>query len=198
MENSTENMEAQKVKSENKPHQENSSEEKVMENHTDEVPQDINEDETAADAPEAALQKEVKDWQDKYLRLYSEFENFRRRTAKERIDLINNAGEDVIKLVLPVVDDMNRAIINNEKSEDITAVKEGFKLIYNKLTKTLEQKGVSKMEALHADFDSELHEALTKIPAPEAKLKGKVVDVIEDGYLLNGKVVRFAKVVVGE
>lgn len=147
---------------------------------------------------EDKTEKELKEWQDKYMRLYSEFENFRRRTAKERLELINNAGEDTIKAILPILDDMNRAIINNEKSEDLKAVKEGFTLIQHKLSKVFESKGVKKMDALHQPFDAEIHEALTKIPAPKSKLKGKIVDVIEDGYTLNGKVVRFAKVVVGE
>lgn len=147
---------------------------------------------------EDKTEKELKEWQDKYMRLYSEFENFRRRTAKERLELINNAGEDTIKAILPILDDMNRAIVNNEKSEDLKAVKEGFTLIQHKLSKVFESKGVKKMDALHQPFDAEIHEALTKIPAPKSKLKGKIVDVIEDGYTLNGKVVRFAKVVVGE
>lgn len=144
------------------------------------------------------LENELKAANDKYLRLYSEFENFRRRTAKEKLEMISNASEGIIKDVLPILDDLGRAVKNNEDSKDLEAVKEGVKIIYQKFSKTLENKGVTKMDAHEKDFDPEYHEALTKIPAPDKKLKGKNIDVIEEGYLLNEKVVRFAKVVVGE
>ena len=135
---------------------------------------------------------------DKYLRLYSDFENFRKRTQKEKADLISNAGAGVIKDLLAVVDDFERAIKNNESSEDSSGLKEGFQLIHNKFKKILEQKGVKEMEAKGKPFDYDLHEAVTKIPAPTSDDKGKVIDVIEEGYYLNDKVLRFAKVVVGE
>lgn len=135
---------------------------------------------------------------DKYIRLYSEFDNYRRRTAREKIELITNAGEDMLKILIPVLDDFDRAIANNEKSDDINAVKEGVKLVYNKFKKTLTDKGLKEMEMNDNSFNVDLHEAITKIPAPDNDLKGKVIDVIEKGYLLNEKVIRYAKVVVGE
>ncbi|NND77651.1 MAG: nucleotide exchange factor GrpE [Flavobacteriales bacterium] len=134
---------------------------------------------------------------DKYLRLYSEFENFRKRTAKERLDLLSTAGGDVIKKMLPVLDDFDRAIKANDESEDTAALKEGFSLIRQKMFGILSQEGLKPMESLETIFDTDLHEAITQIPAPKDDLKGKVVDVIEKGYYLNEKVLRFAKVVIG-
>ncbi len=135
---------------------------------------------------------------DKYLRLYSEFDNYRKRTNKEKIELISTASAGVLKDLLGVLDDFERAIANNEKSEDLTAVKEGFGLIYNKLKSNLEAKGLKPMNAKGEAFDSELHEAIANIPAPDPSLVGKVVDDVEKGYYLNEKVIRFAKVVVGQ
>lgn len=143
------------------------------------------------------LQAEYNQLNDKYLRMYSEFENFRRRTAKERLDLMKTAGEDVFKLLLPIIDDFERARANMETAQDVPSVKEGVELIYHKLIKELQQKGLKPMEAKGEVFDSEFHEAITQIPAPTEDLKGKVVDEIEKGYFLNDKVIRFAKVVVG-
>lgn len=141
-------------------------------------------------------QDEVSEAKDKYIRLYSEFENFRRRTAKEKLELIQSASEQVVKNLLPVLDDFERA----EKAFQGTESKEleGFLLIYNKFKKVLDQTGVKPMDLqVGSDFDADLQEAITQIPAPEEKMKGKVVDVLEKGYLLNEKVIRFAKVVVG-
>jgi molecular chaperone GrpE len=135
---------------------------------------------------------------DKYLRLYSEFDNFRKRTMKEKAELYKTAGEDVIINIISIVDDFERALKATDDSEENKAHKEGLSLIFNKFKRVLEQKGVKEMEATGTDFDTDLHEALTKIPAPTADLKGKVVDVIEKGYTMNEKVIRFAKVVVGE
>ncbi len=135
---------------------------------------------------------------DKYLRLYAEFENFRRRTAKEKLELISNASGDILKEVLPILDDMERAIESNKSSEDINTVKEGFELVYNKLANTLKSKGLKPMDSKETEFDTDKHEAITKIPAPTEELKGKVVDVVEKGYYLNDKVIRYAKVVIGE
>jgi molecular chaperone GrpE len=135
---------------------------------------------------------------DKYLRLYSEFENFRRRTAKERVEMMSNAGSDMIKEVLPVLDDMERAIESNKDSDDIESIKEGFNLVHNKLFKTLEGKGLKPMNSIGEEFDPETADAIAKIPAPEKKMKGKVVDVVEKGYYLNDSILRYAKVVVGE
>eukprot|EP00746_Dinoflagellata_sp_MGD_P029976 gnl/MRDRNA2_/MRDRNA2_171032_c0_seq1.p1 gnl/MRDRNA2_/MRDRNA2_171032_c0~~gnl/MRDRNA2_/MRDRNA2_171032_c0_seq1.p1 ORF type:complete len:201 (-),score=52.43 gnl/MRDRNA2_/MRDRNA2_171032_c0_seq1:111-713(-) len=145
------------------------------------------------------LQEELSESKDKYLRLYSEFENFRRRTAKERIDLIGSATKDLIVDLLPVLDDFERAFKSlDEKSEkESTAAREGLEIIYNKFQKVLDQKGLKKIAIKAGDkFDPELQEAITQTPAGK-KLEGKVVDVIENGYSLNDKVVRYAKVVTG-
>ena len=143
-------------------------------------------------------ENEYKELHDKYIRLFSEFDNFRKRTAKEKLDLMSSAGGDVMKQMLPVVDDFERAIANNDNAEDIESIKEGFKLIHHKLMHNLTSKGLKPMESMNEVFDVNKHEALTQIPAPSEDLKGKVVDVIEKGYLLNDKVLRFAKVVVGQ
>ena len=142
-------------------------------------------------------EEELKIANEKFLRLYSEFDNFRRRTAKEKLELSQSAGVEIIKELLPVLDDFQRAIDNNEKLEDISAVKEGFKLIQHKFSHILETKGLKPMNSIGEVFDVDKHEALTQITAPSKKEKGKVLDVIEPGYLLNDKVIRFAKVVVG-
>ena len=118
--------------------------------------------------------------------------------TKEKIDIINNSTKDVLSDLLPVLDDFERAILNNEDSADATAIKEGFNLIYNKFLKTLQQKGLKSMDSKDTSFDVDLHEAITNIPAPSKNLEGKVVDVIEKGYYLNDNVLRFAKVVVGQ
>lgn len=135
---------------------------------------------------------------DKYLRLYSEYDNYRKRTNKERIELIGSASADVLKDLLPVMDDFERAILNNETAEDLDAIKEGVKLIYEKFKNTLSNKGLKALESKGKDFDSEFHEAIANVPAPDKKMVGKVVDDVEKGYLLNDKVIRYAKVVVGQ
>ena len=124
--------------------------------------------------------------------------NYRKRTAKEKIDIITNASENLLKEILPVIDDFERAIINNKEVKEAKTIKEGFELIHNKLYKTLTNQGLKPMDALHKEFDPDIHEAITKVPAPKKKLKGKIIDVIEKGYTINDKVIRFAKVVIGE
>jgi molecular chaperone GrpE len=146
----------------------------------------------------AELQAKADEYNDRYMRLYSEFDNYRKRTAKERLDLIATAGQDVFKLIIPLIDDFERAIRVNEDTEDINAVKEGFKQIYNKLISSTHNKGLEQVSAIGQAFDADLHEAITNIPAPTEDLKGKVVDEIEKAYKLNGKVIRFAKVIVGQ
>lgn len=177
---------------------------KKSENEKAETAKDMKEEEVKGEEliveeqdPMAELQQQYNELNDKYLRLYSEFENFRRRTAKERLDLMKSAGEDVCKLLLPIIDDFERARANMEKASDVPSVKEGVELIYHKLVKELTNKGLKPMEAKGQVFDSEFHEAITQIPAPSDDMKGKVVDEIEKGYFLNDKVIRFAKVVVG-
>ena len=142
------------------------------------------------------LQNEVTAQKDKFIRLYSEFENFRRRTAKEKLEMIQSANEQLLSNLLPVVDDFERAEKSLKEKNDKDL--EGIFLIQNKFKKTLEQYGVKVMDVKSgSDFNPDLHEAITQIPTTEDKLKGKVVDVVESGYLLNDKVIRFAKVVVG-
>lgn len=147
---------------------------------------------------EEQLKMQVVQINEKYLRLSAEFDNYRKRTLKEKIDLTKTAGEDLLKDILPVMDNFERGIKSIDDAKDIDAVKEGIMLIYNNFKDFLKQKGVKEIEAMHQEFDTDVHEALTKIPASEKKLKGKVVDVIEKGYFLNEKVMRFAKVVIGE
>lgn len=142
------------------------------------------------------LQKELGEMKDKYLRIYAEFDNYRKRTSKERQNIIKLAAKDSLGALLPAVDDFSRAIRLASDSEE--KIPEGVILIYNKLFKALEQQGIKEMETNGQDFDPELHEALTKIPAPSEELKGKVIDTIEKGYYLNDKIIRYAKVVIGE
>jgi molecular chaperone GrpE len=173
-----------------------------MENEKDINQEEINR-ETTTEQNEAetneteTLKKQLEEQNDKFLRLYSEFDNFRKRTAREKLDIVKNAGEDVIKQLLPIIDDFERAIQNNENVEDPGSLKECFNLIYNKLKSNLEAKGLTPMGVKGEPFDTDKHEALTNIPASGDEEKGKVIDVIEKGYLLNDKVIRFAKVVVG-
>jgi len=142
--------------------------------------------------------QEIQLLNDKYLRLYSEFENFRKRTQKERIELIKTAGADIFTSLLPILDDFERAMLAMQDTKDIEGVKDGVELIYNKLLNTLKQQGLEAMESsVGNSFDSDFHEAITQVPAPSKKLKGKVVDEVEKGYVVKGKVLRYAKVVVG-
>ncbi len=144
------------------------------------------------------LSTKVTDLNDKYLRLTAEYDNYRKRTLKERMELTKSAGESLLKGLLPVVDDFDRAVSHLNDASDLDAVKKGIDLIYNKFQEFLKQNGVKEIEAKEKDFDTDLHEAITKIPAPTEDLKGKVIDCIEKGYMLNDKVMRFSKVVVGE
>ncbi len=144
------------------------------------------------------LQAELQEQKDKYLRLMAEFDNFRRRTAKERLELMQTAGKDVIVSLLDVLDDCDRAEKQLQANDDIAVQKEGIQIVFNKLRTTLTNKGVKAMDSMHTDFDVEKHEAITEIPAPTEKLKGKVLDEVVKGYYLNDKLIRFAKVVVGK
>ena len=146
---------------------------------------------------EEAPKAEDVDWRDKYLRLQAEFDNFRKRTLREKMALVESGGSDVWKAVLPVLDDMERAIAASEKSEDITALREGEKLIYNKFVDIMRQKGVIEIEALNTDFNPDLHEAIARFAAGEDK-SGKVIDVVQRGYKQGEQVLRYTKVVVGE
>jgi molecular chaperone GrpE len=183
-------------------------EEKVVQQNAENEQIDINTDENAAGTSKlnepigeeselGKLQLELQEQKDKYLRLMAEFDNFRRRTAKERLDLIQTAGKDVIVSLLDVLDDCDRAEKQLNSNTDIAVQKEGIQLVFNKIRSTLQSKGVKAMDSIHTEFDVEKHEAITEIPAPKPELKGKILDEVMKGYYLNDKLIRFAKVVVG-
>ncbi|HDJ34041.1 MAG TPA: nucleotide exchange factor GrpE [Bacteroidetes bacterium] len=161
-----------------------------------------------AEKPEAEKDKDKKkkpsveenlaDLQDKYLRLSAEFDNYRKRTLREKMELTKTAGEDILVQFLQVMDDFDRARELIRDARDVEAIKTGIELIYQKLKDFLRIRGVKEIEAIHQDFNTDYHEAVTKIPAPDEKLKGKVVDVVQKGYIMNDKVIRYSKVVVGE
>lgn len=180
------------------------SEEKEMRNDQEEQVQETNHaeenesPEMATETAEPSPEDRYAELNDKYIRIHAEFDNFRKRTNKEKLDIISSANAGVLKDILPILDDFERAIQNNANAEDIESVKEGFNLIYNKLKHTMETKGLKPMESTGSAFDVELHEAIANVPAPSKKEVGKVVDTVEKGYLLHDKVIRFAKVVVGQ
>ena len=177
----------------------NINEEQVNKDSVETNDTEVNTEEQVEEAPaEQTMEEKYNELNDKFVRLYAEFDNFRRRTNKEKVDLISSASASILKDLVPVLDDFERALENNEKSDDIEAVKEGVKLVAHKFKTLLESKGLKQMVAKGEPFDSEFHEAIANIPAPEDSLKGKVVDDVEKGYLLNEKVIRFAKVVVGQ
>lgn len=144
------------------------------------------------------MAEEAAQWRDKYVRLSAEFDNYRKRTLKEKMELVSSAGEDVIKSLLPVMDDLERALAATEKVTDVEAVREGVVLISNKLRDTLRGKGLVEIDAFGQELDTDFHEAVAKIPASEETQKGKIVDVVQKGYKLHDKVIRHSKVVVGE
>jgi len=182
----------------------------MQENETVEIEQEmnVNADENAAgsthlnepvnESETDKLQAELAEQKDKYLRLMAEFENYKRRTSKERIELIQTAGKDVIVSLLDVLDDVDRAEKQLETSDDIAVQKEGIQLVFNKIRSTMLAKGLKPMDSIQTEFDVEKHEAITEIPAPTEKLVGKVLDEVQKGYYLNDKIIRFAKVVVGK
>src|SRR5690606_5232034 len=165
---------------------------------TKETEESENAEESVQLSREEQLEQECAEYKDKYIRLAAEFDNFRRRTLKEKADLIKSGGESVLSNMLFVIDDFDRAVDAISTAQDISALKEGIDLILNKFKSFLTQNGVQEIEAKEQDFDTDKHEAITKIPAPSEELKGKVVDVIQKGYMMHDKVIRFAKVVIGE
>src|SRR4051812_16794816 len=182
---------------------------KDQENTVDTADFSINADENAAgtthlnepvenESGVEKLEQELKDQKDKYLRLYAEFDNYRRRTAKENIELRQTAGKEIIASLLDILDDCDRAEKQMQQTNNIEQLKEGVQLIFNKLRTTLQSKGLKAMDSINKDFDPEKHEAITEIPAPNQSLKGKVIDEVQKGYYLNDKIIRFAKVVVGK
>ena len=170
------------------------TEEQVLNQETDNVSENIEAviEETVEISETEKLQGEIAELKDKYLRLYSDFDNFRKRTAKEKLEMIQTASEKVIVDIIPVIDDIERATTNAQEGE----ITEGIQLIFNKLINTLAAKGLKPMDAKGAVFNPDVHEAITQFPAPSEDDKGKVFDVVEKGYYLNEKVIRFAKVVV--
>ena len=153
--------------------------------------------EPAEEAPANDFEREAAEWRDKYIRLQAEFDNFRKRTLREKMDLVQSGGADVLKSMLSVLDDIYRAMDASQKSDDITSLREGEKLVAQKFCDALRQKGVTEIEAQDKEFDSDLHEAVARFAAGEDK-RGKVIDVVQRGYMLGEKVLRYAKVVVGE
>lgn len=174
----------------------------LQEDATEEHQKDTKKDKTHKKSKtEEELEKketELAELKDKHLRLQAEFDNYRKRTLKERMELLKTAGESVLIGILPIVDDFERALQTLEQLEDDNHAKDGVKLIYSKFQEFLKQNGIKEIEAKNQVFNTDLHEAVTTIPAPSADLKGKIVDVIQKGYLLNDKVIRFSKVVIGE
>ena len=168
----------------------------AQENASGETTSESGEDVQAKELEEVKEQLEVQ--KDKYLRLSAEFDNYRKRTMKEKAELVLNGGEKTISSILPVLDDFERALQNMEKTTDVNAVKEGVEIIYNKFMKVLKENGVKVIEAKGLPLNTDFHEAIAVIPAPEEVLKGKVLDCVQNGYTLNDKVIRHAKVVVGE
>lgn len=177
----------------------NQLENEMMPEENDEITSGENEE--SVDCPDSvmdtmeSLQMKANEWQDKYMRLFADFENYKKRMRQERFDLISTAGSDLILDILPVVDDFERGLKSFETVTDIEAVKQGYLLIYNKLINILKQKGLEPMNSLDTEFNTDFHEALTMVPNPDKK--NRVVEVVEKGYLLREKVLRFAKVVVG-
>ncbi len=148
---------------------------------------------------EEQLHEDLAKEKDKFMRLFAEFENYKRRTSKERIDLFKTASQDVIVAMLPILDDFERALLHIEEDKEAEEMRKGVLLIYNKLLNTLNQKGLQVIELSAGDtFDADVHEAITQIPAPEEGLKGKIVDVVEKGYKLGEKIIRYPKVVIGK
>jgi len=168
------------------------NDQEVKENEENETKDTIEENE------EPTAEQRYAELNDKYIRIHAEFDNYRKRTNKEKVDIINTANAGMMRDLLSVIDDFQRAQANNENAEEIESVKEGFNLIYNKFKTILEGKGLKEMKADGEVFDSELHEAIANIPAPKKKDKGKVIEAVEKGYYLNDKVIRYAKVVVGQ
>lgn len=178
--------------------QQASTQEETAGNPSDgEQKEEAAEKEMTAEDKLAAAESKIAELQDKYLRQVAEFDNYRKRTIKEKADLILNGAEKTITAILPVLDDMERALKNMDKMEDVAAVKEGMDLIFQKFVKILGEQGVKRIETENADFNTDLHEAIAQVPAPSDEMKGKVIDCVKTGYTLNDKVIRHSQVAVG-
>jgi molecular chaperone GrpE len=175
-----------------------SSQDNSVENQEDAATKSAEEKEPTTEELIEKYERTIVEQQDKYLRLSAEFDNYRKRTLKEKIEWTKSSNAELIIKILPVMDDFERGIQHLEDAQDLNAIKEGMDLIYTKFQDFLNQQGIKEIEALHQELNVDLHEAITKIPVNDESLKGKIVDVIEKGYLLNDKVIRYAKVVIGE
>lgn len=176
--------------------QDNNNSEELSKNSEEITDTNTEKGENSSASETDQLKQQVAELNDKYLRLYSEFDNYRKRTIKEKSELIKTASEDVFKAILPVIDDLERAIKANEKIEDINSIKEGILLIYNKINHNAQQKGLIALDSIGNDFSEDTMEAITNIPAADESQKGKVIDEVEKGYKLGDKVIRYAKVVI--
>lgn len=194
--------------SKNNIKEEEKVEEEVLENTSENLQQneeekerldnEVNQEPTNEESPEETLQKALDNEKDRNLRLFAEFENFKKRTAKERIELFKTAGQDIVTAILPVLDDFDRAL-GLIKKEEVDSHVEGMKLIHTKLKEALKSKGLEEIKTKKGDtFNADLHEAITQIPAPSKKLKGKIIDTVEKGYQLGEKIIRYPKVVIGQ
>ena len=188
-------------------YQEDTKVEKEEKLNEDQVQEEVEQEDVAEEAEETVeeepkkeptVEEKLAELQDRYLRLTAEYDNFRKRTLKEKIDLQKSANENLLQAVLPIADDFDRGLQSVNEATDIEAVKEGLRLISGKFQGFLTQQGVKEIDAIKKEFDTDLHEAITKIPAPTKKLRGKVVDVVQKGYMLNDKVLRYSQVVIGE
>lgn len=199
--NTTENPNLQEEEILKNQHAEETAENKTAEQTSEEQAaqeeKELSEEEKLQKQLEEA-QQTIEDQKDKYLRLSAEFDNYRKRTLKEKAELIKNGGEKAISAILPILDDLERALANMQKLDDIQAMYDGIDLIHQKFLKTLSQEGLQKMEPVGEAFDTDFHEAIALVPAPEEAQKGKVLDCVQTGYKLNDKVIRHAKVVVAQ
>lgn len=173
-------------------------EDNVLENQEEHTESDVEDKETPESEESDSSEQQIAELKDKYLRLAAEFENYKRRTVKEKLNMMGTAAKDTLSALLPVMDDFDRAKKNAEDENSTEPFSEGVMMVYNKLTNTLQQKGMKPMESTGEVFDPELHEAITEIPAPTEDMKGKVIDTVEKGYYLNDTILRHAKVVVGK
>jgi molecular chaperone GrpE len=176
-------------------------EEKEMQNNEEMSVEQSAQTDNASSTETAAMElllQELQEQKEKYIRLYADFDNFKRRNAKERVELIQTAGREVIQSMLEVMDDCDRAEKQIQKSDDLKQIREGIQLVFTKFRSTLQSKGLKEMKSIGEEFNPDVHEAITEIPAPDEGMKGRVVDEVEKGYMLNDKIIRFSKVVVGK
>lgn len=174
-------------------------EEEIIQEHEEVQVEDNQDTEVKKEVKEPTAEEQIQTEKDKFLRLFAEFENYKKRTSRERIELFKTAGQELMTSLLPIIDDFERALTHIEDDKEAEELRKGVLLIYNKFYNTLEQKGLSKIETNAGDaFDAEIHEAITQIPAPSEDLKGKVIDCVEKGYKLGDKVIRYPKVVIGQ